>query len=114
MAFDRYPYMPVYWLMSDQFPVKDWVTKVKAPVYVAHGTHDQTIDVHHGRAVYDLVPNKYGLWIVDGADHDDLWKDGIWDKAKTFFTDVANGVGKAGASDAAAGAAAASPKPDGA
>lgn len=96
VAFDRYPYMPVYWLMKDQFPVKDWITSVKAPVYVAHGTADRTIDVHHGRAVYDLVPNKYGLWIVEGADHGDLWKDGIWDKAKTFFTDVANGVAKAG------------------
>jgi len=96
VAFDRYWYMPVQWLMFDQFPVKQWILKVKAPVYVAHGTNDHTIDVHHGRAVYDLVPNKYGLWIVDGAGHGDLWKDGIWDKAKTFFTDVESGVGKAG------------------
>ena len=94
VAFDRYPYMPVYWLMQDQFPVKDWIGQVKAPVYVVHGNADQTIDVHHGRAVYDLAPNKYGLWIVDGADHGDLWKDGIWEKAKVFFTDVENGVGK--------------------
>jgi pimeloyl-ACP methyl ester carboxylesterase len=94
VAFDRYPYMPVYWLMEDQFPVKDWIVKVKAPVYVVHGTADKTIDVHHGRAVFELAPNKYGLWIVDGADHGDLWKDGIWAKAKTFFTDVANGVGQ--------------------
>lgn len=94
VAFDRYPYMPVYWVMKDQFPVKDWIKSVKAPVYVAHGTSDHIIDVHHGRAVYDLVPNKYGLWIVDGADHGDLWKDGIWDRAKIFFTDVANGIGR--------------------
>jgi pimeloyl-ACP methyl ester carboxylesterase len=101
VAFDRYPYMPVYWVMEDQFPVKDWIKSVKAPVYVAHGTNDHTIDVHHGRAVYDLVPIKYGLWIVEGADHDDLWRDGIWDKAKIFFTDVANGVGRPAASAAA-------------
>jgi len=100
VAFDRYPYMPVHWLMKDQFPVKEWILKVKVPVYVVHGTADQTIDVHHGKAVYDLVPNKYGLWIVQGADHGDLWKDGIWDKAKTFFADVASGVGKPGAGDA--------------
>jgi fermentation-respiration switch protein FrsA (DUF1100 family) len=95
VAMDRYWYMPVGLLMFDQFPVKEWILKVKAPVYVAHGTNDHTIDVHHGRAVYDLVPNKYGLWIVDGADHGDLWKRGIWDKAKTFFSDAENGVGKA-------------------
>lgn len=96
VAFDRYPFMPVYWLMEDQFPVKDWIKQVKAPVYVVHGTSDHTIDVHHGRAVYALAPNKYGLWIVDGADHGDLWKDGIWSKASTFFADAENGVGKPG------------------
>lgn len=95
VAFDRYPYMPVYWLMQDQFPVRDWIGAVKAPVFVAHGTADRTIDVHHGRAVYGLAPHKYGLWIVDGADHGDLWKDGIWNKARTFFADVASGAGTA-------------------
>ena len=113
VAFDRYPYMPVYWLMEDQFPVKDWIKDVKAPVYVVHGTADQTIDVHHARAVYDLVPNKYGLWIVPGADHGDLWKDGIWDKGRVFFADVENGIGKPGAATASAPAAPAKPLPAG-
>lgn len=97
VALDRYPYMPVYWLMLDQFPVNEWIKSVKAPVYIAHGTADRTIPVHDARDLYDLVPNKYGLWIVPGADHGDLWKDGIWDKAKTFFTDTGNGIGEPGA-----------------
>jgi pimeloyl-ACP methyl ester carboxylesterase len=112
VAFDRYPYMPVYWLMEDQFPVKDWIVKVKSPVYVVHGTADKTINVHHGRAVYDLVPNKYGLWIVEGADHGDLWKAGIWEKAKTFFTDAENGIGRPDTAPSASDAAApATPAP---
>ncbi len=94
VAFERYPYMPVYWLMQDQFPVKDWIKGVKAPVYIVHGTADKTIPVHNGRDLYQLVPNKYGLWIVDGADHGDLWGDGIWAKAEVFFTDAGNGIGK--------------------
>jgi fermentation-respiration switch protein FrsA (DUF1100 family) len=93
VAFDRYPYMPVHWLMFDQFPVKDWIKSVKAPVFVAHGTADRTIDVHHGRAVYALAPHKYGLWIVPGADHGDLWKDGIWARAQKFVGDVESGAG---------------------
>jgi pimeloyl-ACP methyl ester carboxylesterase len=102
VAFDRYPYMPVHWLMEDQFPVKDWIKSVNAPVFVVHGTADRTIDVHHGRAVYALAPNKYGLWIVPGADHGDLWKDGIWAKAQTFIGDVESGAG-GGVPAAAAG-----------
>ena len=101
VALDRYPYMPVNWLMLDQFPVDRWIKSVKAPVYVAHGTADRTIPVHDARDLYDLVPNKYGLWIVPGADHGDLWKDGIWAKAKTFFTDTGNGIGEPGAAPVA-------------
>lgn len=102
VAFDRYPYMPVSWLMLDQFPVSQWIRSVKAPVYIAHGTADQTIGVHNARDLYALVPNKYGLWIVPGADHGDLWKDGIWAKAQIFFTDAGKGVGRPGGAIAAA------------
>jgi pimeloyl-ACP methyl ester carboxylesterase len=96
VAFDRYPYMPVSWLMLDQFPVDQWIRAVKAPVYIAHGTADRTIDVHNARDLYALVPHKYGLWIVPGADHGDLWKDGIWGKAQAFIADVAKGIGRLG------------------
>jgi uncharacterized protein len=88
VAKERYWYLPIDWVMLDQFPLKQWILAVKAPVFVAHGTSDHTIDVHNGRAVYDLAPNKYGLWIVDGADHSDLWARGIWDKAEPFYLDV--------------------------
>jgi pimeloyl-ACP methyl ester carboxylesterase len=101
VAFDRYPYMPVHWLMLDQFPVSQWIRSVKAPVYIAHGTADRTINVHNARDLYALVPNKYGLWIVPGADHGDLWKDGVWGKAQAFFADVAKSIGPPGAAPAA-------------
>ena len=83
---DRYWYLPVELLMSDKYPVDQWIAKVTEPVFVAHGTGDKTIGVQHGQRVYDLAPNKAGIWIVPGADHDDLWAAGEWDKAKGFFT----------------------------
>lgn len=85
VAFERYPIMPVFWLMHDQFPVNDWIGAVRAPVFVAHGTADRTIPVDNGKAVYALAPDKAGLWIVPGADHSDLWAAGIWGKAQAFF-----------------------------
>jgi len=88
VAFERYPFLPVGLLMSDQFPVNEWIKKVDEPVFIAHGTADQTIDVSNGRRLYDLVPHKYDLWIEDGADHGDLWARGIWGRAKTFFEDA--------------------------
>jgi len=91
VALDRYPIFPVGLLMHDQFPVDQWIVKVSAPVFVAHGTADKTIAEYHGQRVYDLAPDKGGIWIVPGADHDDLWADGIWAKAKAFFDGVEAG-----------------------
>lgn len=99
VAAERYPYLPVYWVMADQFPVNEWILKVTAPVLVAHGTADRTIDVSNGERVYALAPNKDELWIVAGADHSDLWRDGIWGQAEPFFvrsmSDDAAAVGTA-------------------
>ena len=88
VAGERYPFLPVGWLMADQYPVNSWIADVEEPVFVAHGTADQTIGVSNGERLYELVRNPYGLWIEPGADHGDLWERGIWDRAQDFFAEV--------------------------
>lgn len=85
VAAERYPYLPVYWVMQDQFPVNDWIKDVSEPVLIAHGTADTTIDVSNGKRLYDLVPHKDELWIVQDGTHGDLWDRGIWGHAAPFF-----------------------------
>lgn len=85
VAAERYPYLPVHWVMLDQFPSNDWIKDVSEPVLVAHGTADTTIDVSNGERLYALAQNKDELWIVPGAGHSDLWAAGIWTHAEPFF-----------------------------
>lgn len=94
VAHDRYWYLPVGWLMQDQYPVDRWILDVSEPVFVAHGTGDNTIASSHGQRVYDLAPNKAGVWIEPGADHSDLWARGEWEKAKAFFAAAMSGTGQ--------------------
>ncbi|MFD1254428.1 Alpha/beta hydrolase family protein [Devosia equisanguinis] len=88
VAAERYPYLPVYWVMQDQFRSDVWIKDVAEPVFVGHGTADTTIDVSNGERLYALAPNPYELWIVPGVGHSDLWAAGIWDKARPFFESV--------------------------
>ncbi len=88
VAAERYPYLPVGWLMTDQYPVNEWLASVDEPVAVVHGTDDETIGVSHGERVYDLAKNKDELWIVEGGTHGDLWDHGLWDQARAFFERV--------------------------
>lgn len=85
VAAERYPFLPVNWVMLDQFRSDEWIANVTEPVMIAHGTGDATISVSNGERLYALAPNPDELWIVPGADHSDLWAAGIWDKAKAFF-----------------------------
>ena len=85
VAAERYPFLPVHWVMHDQYPVNGWIANVSEPVMVAHGTADVTIDVSNGERLYNLVPNKDELWIEPGAGHSDLWARGIWRRAEDFF-----------------------------
>jgi len=86
VAAERYPYLPVGLLMADQYPVDQWIKDVTEPVQVAHGTADSTIPFHHGPEVLGLAPNPDGIFVVDGAGHDGLWANGLWDDAQAFFT----------------------------
>jgi fermentation-respiration switch protein FrsA (DUF1100 family) len=85
VAAERYPFLPVHWVMLDQFRSNEWIADVDEPVYIAHGTDDQTIDVSNGRRLYALAPNPAELWIVEGGTHSDLWDRGLWPQARAFF-----------------------------
>jgi fermentation-respiration switch protein FrsA (DUF1100 family) len=85
VAAEWYPILPVSLVMQDQYPSNEWIRSVSAPVLVAHGTQDKTIDVSNGERLYALAPNPDTLWIVPGADHSDLWAAGIWNEAEPFF-----------------------------
>lgn len=97
VAAERYPFFPVSWVMLDQFRSDVWIKDVDEPVFVAHGTADQTIAVSNGQRLYDLAPHKYDIWIEPGADHSDLWRRGLWSRAETFFEDAEQGARQAAA-----------------
>jgi fermentation-respiration switch protein FrsA (DUF1100 family) len=61
---------------------------VEEPVFIAHGTADQTISVSNGERLYEEVPNPYDLWIEQGADHGDLWARGLWGRAQQFISET--------------------------
>jgi fermentation-respiration switch protein FrsA (DUF1100 family) len=85
VAAERYGFLPVGLLMHDQYRLDEWLSDVTEPVFVAHGTADNTISVRNGERVFELAPVKAGLWIEKGAGHTELWGRGLWDRARVFF-----------------------------
>lgn len=88
VAKDRYGFLPVEWIMHDQYRVDQWIADVTEPVFVAHGTADTTIGYAHGVRVDQLAINKVPMWTVEGAGHSNLWEAGLWPRAKAFFDEA--------------------------
>jgi pimeloyl-ACP methyl ester carboxylesterase len=85
VAQGAYWFLPIGWIMLDQYPLDQWIGGVGEPVFVAHGSLDPVIPVTQGEAVSRLAPQLAGLWVDAEGDHDNLWQHGIWSRAEAFF-----------------------------
>ncbi|WP_181774570.1 alpha/beta hydrolase [Amycolatopsis pittospori] len=65
----HYPFLPVRWLLRDEFPTRDNVARVKAPVSVVYGSADSIVPAEQSRE----VAKASGATTVEvaGADHND-------------------------------------------
>jgi fermentation-respiration switch protein FrsA (DUF1100 family) len=55
VAAMNFPFLPVRWLLKDQFH-SDWhIGRVTAPVLIFHGDNDNTIPIAFGQRLYSLI-----------------------------------------------------------
>ena len=47
--------------------------RIAAPVAVVHGTEDGVVPTSHGTELYEAAEHKAGLFILDGAGHNDVF-----------------------------------------
>lgn len=68
----RYWYMPVRFLMKDQFRSDRRIGEVTAPVLILHGARDRVVPYAMGERLFELInAPKHIVRFLDG-DHDDL------------------------------------------
>jgi fermentation-respiration switch protein FrsA (DUF1100 family) len=67
----HYPYLPVRWLLRDQFPSKDRIRDVKSPVLVIMGTRDGIVPAEQSRELFEAANQPKRLEVIPGADHND-------------------------------------------
>ena len=67
-----FPFLPVGVLMPDRFESLQKLGQLAAPLLVVHGGRDSLIPVREGQALFDAAPEPKELWIVPGADHNDV------------------------------------------
>jgi uncharacterized protein len=81
----RYWYLPVRFLMKDQFHSDTRIAKVTAPLLILHGVHDQVVPYAMGEKLFDLANKpKHIVRFLDGG-HEDLDQNGALDAVARFL-----------------------------
>jgi uncharacterized protein len=82
---ERYWYLPVRFLMKDQFRSDERIGKVTAPLLILHGVHDRTIPYAMGQHLFDIANKpKHIVRFMDGG-HEDLDANGALDAVGRFL-----------------------------
>ncbi len=86
----RYWYLPVRFLMHDQFRSSDHIAMVKAPLLVTHGVDDRLIPIEQGRKLFALAHEPKTFVEVPGGGHEIIGEEATWMMERAFFERVVN------------------------
>jgi fermentation-respiration switch protein FrsA (DUF1100 family) len=85
VAAGNLPFLPVHWLMWDQFRSRDLIGKVRMPILIAHGDRDSVIPFRFGEELFALAPEPKTFARMRGSDHMTLVKDGVFHHIWAFL-----------------------------
>jgi fermentation-respiration switch protein FrsA (DUF1100 family) len=88
VAASVYPFVPVRWLMKDQFRSDERIGRVRAPVLVMHGERDGIVPIRFGERLYELVRAPKQFVRFPAGDHEGLDAHGAIAAARAFFADA--------------------------
>jgi fermentation-respiration switch protein FrsA (DUF1100 family) len=90
IAARAYPFVPVRWLMKDQFRSDLRVAKITAPVLILHGDRDQVVPISSGQQLYKLIRSPKRFVRVPGAGHENLSSFGVAEAVQKFLNETFN------------------------
>lgn len=85
LAREFYPVFPVGKLMHDQYLSREFISDVRAPILILHGTDDRIVPIHSGRRLYKAAPEPKHFNHYVGAGHLDLIDTPAYDDALAFI-----------------------------
>lgn len=63
---------PSDWLITQKFPLINYVQSLQIPVLFIHGTADRTVPSYMSEKLFAVAPEPKQLYLVNGAGHDNL------------------------------------------
>jgi uncharacterized protein len=87
LAARQYPFVPVRWLMKDQFRSDLRIASVTAPLLVLHGERDTIVPIEYGERLFGLAHEPKRFVRFPQGEHEGLDRFGALATVKTFLAD---------------------------
>ncbi len=87
VAAAAFPYIPVRWLLRDQFRSDQRIVRTKAPVLIMHGEKDSTVAMRFGERLFELAPGRKELVRFPLGTHINLDELGAIEAAHAFLAE---------------------------
>ena len=87
LAARRYPFVPVRWLMKDQFRSDLRIAAVAAPLLVLHGARDTIVPIEYGERLFGLAREPKRFVRFAQGEHEYLDRFGALAAVETFLGD---------------------------
>jgi fermentation-respiration switch protein FrsA (DUF1100 family) len=86
IAASVYPFVPVRWLMKDQFRAAEQIGQVSVPVLMLHGEQDRVIPIAFAEKLYESITAPKSFVRFARGGHVDLDSHGAQDAIRNFLT----------------------------
>jgi fermentation-respiration switch protein FrsA (DUF1100 family) len=80
-----YPWLPVGWLMKDQFRSRDHIADLRAPLLILHGDRDTVIPPGFGKRLFEAAREPKTFLSLGPVGHDALFDRRTWAKGADFI-----------------------------
>jgi len=81
----RYPFLPVRYLMKDQYRSNQFISSITVPVLVVHGGRDEVVPLAMGRQMFKLANAPKEFILLPEAGHNDHDRFGLIAKVQAFI-----------------------------
>ncbi|MEA2934369.1 MAG: uncharacterized protein QOD74_1015 [Variibacter sp.] len=85
VAASVYPFVPIRFLMKDQFRAGEWARQVKIPTLILHGEMDRIIPIGFAEALHELIVAPKSFVRFPRGGHVDLDSHGAVDAVRQFL-----------------------------
>lgn len=94
VAESMYPYLPIRWLMRDQFLSRETIGQVTAPLYILHGETDTIVPIMLAERLYARANEPKQFHRYPNTGHFDLMRGPAFGEAMAFIRATTNSTNR--------------------